>query len=53
MHASDVVEMLPALRPDDDVLSAVRMVSRNGLPELVVTANRILDLLVTATEEGP
>lgn len=36
MHAADVVETLPTARPGDDVLSAVRMVSRRGLPGLVV-----------------
>lgn len=40
MHAADVIETLPTARVDDDVLSAVRMVSRRGLPGLVVADER-------------
>ena len=40
MHASDVVETLPTASPDDDVLSAVRMVVRRRLPALVVADER-------------
>ena len=36
MHAADVIEALPTARPDDDVLSAVRMVTQHHLPGLVV-----------------
>jgi CBS-domain-containing membrane protein len=36
MHAADVIEALPTARPSDDVLSAVRMVTRHHLPGLVV-----------------
>jgi CBS domain-containing protein len=36
MHAADVIETLPTALPDDDILSAVQMVSRHGLPGLVV-----------------
>ena len=36
MHAADVTETLPTVRPSDDVLSAVRMVTRHHLPGLVV-----------------
>ncbi|WP_282701804.1 CBS domain-containing protein [Streptomyces sp. CC219B] len=36
MHAADVIETLPTALPDDDILSAVQMVSRQGLPGLVV-----------------
>ncbi|MGW0733925.1 CBS domain-containing protein [Streptomyces sp. NPDC002851] len=37
MHAADVVETLPTALPDDDALTAIQMVSRLGLPGLVVT----------------
>ncbi|MGW0735143.1 CBS domain-containing protein [Streptomyces sp. NPDC002851] len=40
MHAGDVVETLPTALPDDDVLSAVRMVVQHGLPGLVVADER-------------
>jgi CBS domain-containing protein len=40
MHAADVVETIPTARPDDEVLSAVRMVCRHGLPGLVVADER-------------
>jgi CBS-domain-containing membrane protein len=40
MHAADVVETIPTARPDDEVLSAVRMVCRQGLPRLVVADER-------------
>ncbi|WP_151484614.1 CBS domain-containing protein [Streptomyces albicerus] len=40
MHAADVIEMLPTALPDDDVLSAVQMVARHGLPGLVVADER-------------
>lgn len=36
MHAADVVETLPTARPDDAVLSALRLVCQHGLPGLVV-----------------
>jgi len=36
MHAADVVEDLPTVRPDHDVLTAVRMVAERHLPGLVV-----------------
>jgi CBS-domain-containing membrane protein len=36
MHAADLVEELPSVRPDDDILSAMRMVAREHLPGLVV-----------------
>lgn len=36
MHAADVTEALPTVRPNDDVLSAMRVVTRHGLPGLVV-----------------
>jgi CBS domain-containing protein len=36
MHAADAIETLPTALPDDDVLSAVQMVARHGLPGLVV-----------------
>jgi CBS domain-containing protein len=36
MHAAGVVETLPAAGPDDDVLSAIRMVCQHGLPGLVI-----------------
>jgi CBS domain-containing protein len=36
MHAADVIETLSTMRPSDDVLSAVRMVTRHHLPGLVV-----------------
>lgn len=36
MHAADLVEALPTARPGDDVLSAMRMVTRHRLPGLVV-----------------
>jgi CBS domain-containing protein len=36
MHAADVIEALPTARPGDDVLSALRMVTRHHLPGLVV-----------------
>jgi CBS domain-containing protein len=40
MHAADVVEAMPTARPDDEVLSAVRMVCRQRLPGLVVADER-------------
>jgi predicted transcriptional regulator len=40
MHAADVVETMPTVQLDDEVLSAVRMVCRQGLPGLVVTDER-------------
>ncbi|MDQ4093991.1 MAG: CBS domain-containing protein [Actinomycetota bacterium] len=40
MRAANVVETLPTARPGDDVLSAVGMVSRHGLPGLVVADER-------------
>jgi CBS domain-containing protein len=40
MHAADVVETVPTARPDDEVLTAVRMVCRQGLPGLVVADER-------------
>ncbi|KUO21812.1 CBS domain-containing protein [Streptomyces dysideae] len=40
MHAADVIETLPTALPDDDILSAVQMVSRHGLPGLVVADER-------------
>ena len=36
MHAADVTETLPTVRPSDEVLSAVRMVTRHHLSGLVV-----------------
>lgn len=36
MHAADVTQTLPTVRPSDDILSAVRMVTRHQLPGLVV-----------------
>jgi len=36
MRAADVAESLPTARLDDDVLPAMRMVSRHNLPGLVV-----------------
>lgn len=36
MHAADVVETLPTARPDDAVLSALKLVCQHGLPGLVV-----------------
>jgi CBS domain-containing protein len=36
MHAADVTETLPTVRPSDDVLFAVRMVTQHHLPGLVV-----------------
>jgi CBS domain-containing protein len=36
MHAADVTETLPMVRPSDDVLFAVRMVTRHHLSGLVV-----------------
>jgi CBS domain-containing protein len=36
MHAADVTETLPTVRPSDDVLSAVRIVTQHQLPGLVV-----------------
>jgi CBS domain-containing protein len=36
MHASDVVEVLPTARLDDAVLPAVRMVTDQSLPGLIV-----------------
>lgn len=36
MQAGDVVETLPTALPDDDVLTAVQMVVRQGLPGLAV-----------------
>lgn len=36
MHAADVVTELPVVRLDDELLSAVRIVSRGGLPGLAV-----------------
>lgn len=40
MHAADVVESLPTVLPDDDVLAAVRTLSQRGLPGLVVADDR-------------
>jgi CBS domain-containing protein len=40
MYAADVVETLPTARPDDDVLSAVRLVAEHGLPGLVIADER-------------
>lgn len=40
MHAADVIETLPTALPDDDILSAVQMVSQHGLPGLVVADER-------------
>lgn len=40
MHAADFIETLPTALPDDDILSAVKMVSRDGLPGLVVADER-------------
>lgn len=36
MHAADVTQALPTVRPSDYVLSAVRTVTRHSLPGLVV-----------------
>lgn len=36
MHAADVTETLPTVRPSDEVLPAVRMVTRHHLAGLVV-----------------
>jgi CBS-domain-containing membrane protein len=36
MHAVDVIETLPTARPEDAVLSALRLVCQHGLPGLVV-----------------
>ncbi|MDO0938432.1 CBS domain-containing protein [Streptomyces sp. DG2A-72] len=40
MHAADVIETLPTALPDDDILSTVQMISRHGLPGLVVADGR-------------
>lgn len=44
MHAADVVEALPTARPDDEVLSVARTVSRDRLPGLAVVDERGLVL---------
>lgn len=36
MHAADVVESLPTVLPSDDVLAALQVLARHGLPGLVV-----------------
>jgi CBS-domain-containing membrane protein len=40
MRAADIVEALPTAQPGDAVLSAVQLVSRHGLPGLVVADER-------------
>jgi CBS-domain-containing membrane protein len=40
MRAADVVETLPTVRPGADVLAAVRLICRHGLPGLVVADDR-------------
>ncbi len=40
MHAADLVDPLPAVRPGDDALAAVRQVCRHGLQGLVVPDER-------------
>ena len=53
MHAADVVEALPTARPDDDMLSALRMSwsrRRGGGLLGIVTADRLFELLVARAE---
>ncbi|MQA97447.1 MAG: CBS domain-containing protein [Streptosporangiales bacterium] len=40
MHAADVVETLPTAHPADDILASLQLLSRHGLPGLVVADDR-------------